>query len=58
MIEKYKEIFKYLNYLEDLIILVSTVTGCVSISEFPSLICVSVGINSSRNINFCNHWMT
>ena len=45
--EKYKETCKYLNYVENLLILVSTVTGCVSISVFASLACVSVGITSS-----------
>ena len=29
MCEKYKKICKYLNYVEHLLILVSTVTGCV-----------------------------
>ena len=32
--EKYKKTCKYLNYLENLLILVSTITGCVSISAF------------------------
>ena len=31
---KYKKIFNYLNYVECLLMLVSTVTGCVSISAF------------------------
>ena len=30
-----------------MLILVSTVTGCVSISAFASLVCVPVGITSS-----------
>ena len=30
--EKYKKTCKYLNYVEHLLILVSTVTGCVSVS--------------------------
>ena len=34
MSEKYKKICKYLNYVEDLLILASTVVGCVSISAF------------------------
>ena len=38
---------KYLNYVEHLFILVSSVTGCVSISAFASLVCVPVGITSS-----------
>ena len=36
MSEKYKKSCKYLNSVEDLLILVSTVTGCVSISAFAS----------------------
>ena len=40
MSEKYKKTCKYLNYVEQLLILVSTVTDCVSISAFASLACV------------------
>ena len=36
-----------LNYIEHLLILASTVTGCASISAFASLVCVPVGIRSS-----------
>ena len=36
MSEKYKKTCKYLNYAEHLLILASTVTGCVSISAFAS----------------------
>ena len=37
-----------------MLILVSTVTGCVSIFAFASLVCVSVGITSSaRAIEIC-----
>ena len=37
-----------------MLILVSTVTGCVSIFAFASLVCVSVGIMSSaRAIKIC-----
>ena len=40
--------------VEHLIILVSTVTGCVSVSVFPSLVCVPVGITSSvARIKIC-----
>ena len=46
MSEKYKKTFKYLNYVEHMLILVSTVTGCVSISAFASLVCVPVSIMS------------
>ena len=44
---KYKKTFKYLNFVDHLLILASTVTGCVSISVFASLVCVLVGITSS-----------
>ena len=47
MNKKYKKTWKYLNYVENLLFLVSTVTGCVSISAFASLVCVSVCITSS-----------
>ena len=40
MSEIYKKTHKYLNYVERLLILVSKVTGCVSISTFISLVCV------------------
>ena len=57
MSEKYKKTCKYLNYVEHLFILVSTVTGCVSISAFASLVCVPVGITSSAvGIKNCAIW--
>ena len=46
MSEKYKKTCKYLNYVEHLLILASTVTGCVSNSAFASLVCVPDGITS------------
>ena len=52
--EKYKKTCKYLNYVLHLLILLSTDTGCVSISAFVSLVCVPVGITSSAvGINIC-----
>ena len=45
MSEKYKNTCKY--YVEYLLISVSTVTDCVSISALASLVCVAVGITSS-----------
>ena len=54
MSEIYKKTCKYLNYVEHLLIVTSAVTGCVSISAFASLICVSVGITSfTIGINIC-----
>ena len=45
--EQYKKTCKYLNYVELLLNLVSPITGCVSLSVLPSLVCVPVGITSS-----------
>ena len=54
MNEKYKKTCEYLNYVEHLLILVSTVTTCFSISAFASLVCVPVGITSSAiGIKIC-----
>ena len=47
MREKYKKTYKYLNYVEHLLILASTIAGCISIFAFASLICVPVAITSS-----------
>ena len=48
MSEKYKKTSKYLNYVEHLLLVVaSTITGCVSISAFASIVCVPVDIKSS-----------
>ena len=52
--EKYKKTCKYLNYIEHLLILVSTVTGRISVSAFASLVCIPVGITSSSvGIKIC-----
>ena len=54
MSETYKKICKYLNYVEHLLVLISAVTGCVSISGFASLFYVPVGIKSSAvGIKIC-----
>ena len=47
MSEIYKKTCKHKNYVEHLLILVSKVTRCVSISTFVSLVCVLVGITIS-----------
>ena len=47
MSKKHKKVCGVLNYIEDLLILASGVTGCVSISAFASLVCISEGITSS-----------
>ena len=54
MSEKYKKTYKYLNNVEHLPILASTIAGCVSISAFASLVYVPIGITSSEvGINNC-----
>ena len=45
--KKHPKICRDLNYLEHLIILISTFTGCSSISAFPSLVGIPKGIKSS-----------
>ena len=47
MSEKYKKTCKYLNYVGNLLILSSIITGCVSISIFASLVDINVDITSS-----------
>ena len=47
MSKKHKKVCGVENYIEHLLILVSTVTGCNSISAFASLAGVPVGITSS-----------
>ena len=48
---------KYLNYVEHLLNLASTVTSCVLISVFASLVAIPAGITSSAvGIKICaNH---
>ena len=54
MNEKYNNTIKYLTYVKQLLILASTLTGCVSISAFASVVAISVGLTSSAaGINIC-----
>ena len=46
MSKKYKKVYRVVNYIEHLPILVSTVTGYISISAFAWY--------SGRNYEFCN----
>ena len=46
MNKKHKKFIK-LNYIEQLLILASVVTGCVPISSFASLLSIPIGIASS-----------
>ena len=42
-----KKVCTTLNYLEHFLILASTITGCVSISAFASVVRIPIGITSS-----------
>lgn len=44
MSQKHKKVFTVLNYIEQLVILISTVTGCLLVSAFLSLIDIPIGI--------------
>ena len=46
MSKGHKKAYRVLNYIEPLLILISTVTG-VSISAFASLVAIPIGITSS-----------
>ena len=47
MSKKHKKVCRVLNYIKHLPVLVSAVTGCVSISAFASLVGIPIGITSS-----------
>ena len=47
MSKKHKNVYRVLNYIEHLLILISTVAGCVFISTFTSLVGIPTGITSS-----------
>ena len=46
MLKKHKNVCKVLNYIEHLLTVISTITGCNSSSAFASLAGISVGITS------------
>ena len=45
--KKHKNIHRVLNYIDYLLIVTSTITGCVSISAFAFLIGIPIGITIS-----------
>ena len=46
MSKKHKKVCTTLNYIEHFLILASTITACISISAFASLIGILIGITS------------
>ena len=54
MSKKHKKFCRVSNYIAHLLILISAVTRCVSISAFPSLVGIPIGITSSTiGIKIC-----
>ena len=47
MSRKHKKVYTTLNYIEHFLILALTITGCISISAFASLLGITIGITSS-----------
>ena len=47
MCKKHKKVCRVLNYIEHALVLISAITGCVSISAFASLVGIPIGIMSS-----------
>ena len=47
MSKKHKKVSATLNYIQHFPILVSAITGCISISVFSSLVGIPIGIMSS-----------
>ena len=42
--KKHQKVYRVLNYIEHFVILISTVSGCVSFSAFASSVDISIGI--------------
>ena len=47
MSRRHKKVCKTQNYTEHFFILASAITGCISISDFASLLGIPIGITSS-----------
>ena len=54
MSKKHKKISRVLNYIDHLLVVISTITGWVSISAFASFVGIPIGITSSATgIKIC-----
>ena len=54
MSKEHKKVCTTLNYIEHFLILTSTITRCISISAFPSLLGIPIGIKTSEiGIKIC-----
>ena len=45
--KKHKKVCRVLSYFDNSLIVISIITGCVSISAFASLVRIPIGISSS-----------
>ena len=45
--KKHENVFRVFNYIDQSLIVISTITGCVSISAFASLVGISIRITCS-----------
>ena len=56
MRKEHKKVCRVLNYIEHSLIWIFTITGCVSISDFVSLVSIPIGIKFYNKIqNLCNN---
>ena len=54
MSRNHKKVCTTLNYIENLLILDSAITGCISVSVFASLLGIPIGITTSTiGLNIC-----
>ena len=54
MNKKHKKVCTTLSYIEHFLILGSTITGCISISDFASLVGIPIGtMTSAIRLTFC-----
>ena len=57
MSKKHKKPCRVLNYIDHSFIVISTITGCVSISAFASLVGIPIRITSSAiGLKICVIW--
>ena len=54
MSKRHKKVCATLNYIKHFLMLASTITGCVSISAFASLVGIPIGITiSATRLKIC-----
>ena len=52
--KKHKKVCRVLDYIKHFLIFASTITGCISISDFASLVDIPIGTTSSaKELKIC-----